>query len=140
MKQKQCNSPYGNRGMIFTLDATLAITIILFVLAITTFYITKSNQQSLPDLQTLRVGSDILTILDNNDTLDSLDANLIEDEMNSLLFNNHNMRIEINCDSDTSLQTSQNIPESGLVASGKRIFVVDNTQDYCTARFWVWRK
>lgn len=126
--------------MVFTLDATIATIIIIFALATTSFYVTKSTQQTLPDLQTLRTGSDILTSLDNRDILDSLDVGTIETEMNLLLPNIYNIRIEIACDSGTSLQTSQNIPNSGLVASGKRIFVVDATQDYCTARFWSWVK
>ena len=152
------NSSYGNKGVIFTLDVTIAIIIIVIALATTTFYVTRLNQQTISDLNTLRFGSDVLTIMDHQGLGYGITSTAGLLNMLRRSGSQYSIRIEIKCDSGfTQIIQGESlaighadlvsippgkIPESGFVGSGKRIFIVSDVapMDLCTARYWVWRK
>ena len=156
---ERCNSSYGNKGVIFTLDVTIAIFIVIIALATTTFYLTRLNQQTISDLSTLRFGSDRLTIMNHQGSLGYISVDAMSNLLDLLRGSSpYGVRIEIKCDSGLTWiiqgESSElgvavarpvppgKIPESGFVGSGKRI-IIRNRQpplDFCTARYWVWRK
>lgn len=140
MDQQSYNSLYGDKKLkkkafVFTLDAAMAVIVVVTLLLVAHYYVNRTNTESLSKIGMVRTGSDILTVLDNDGTLSTLDENSIATEMNNLLPVNYNMRIMLYCTNQT-LGISTSLPSRKFVASGKRIIVADD--DFCTARYWIW--
>src|SRR3989344_1883983 len=62
----------GKKAFIFSLDIIVAVIIVSFVLIVATFYVTKAGGEPASRLQTTRIGSDVLAMLDHNKTLETL--------------------------------------------------------------------
>ncbi len=139
MKKPQLILSYGNKGFIFTLDIAIATFLVIAFLAAGGYYISKGTEP-LPRLQMVRTGYDIIAVLDYSGALDSLDRDIINNELIEMLPPNYEMRLEINGTHPSSIiiETSS-IPEGKkFVAAGKRFFVSGNY--YETAKFYIWLK
>lgn len=139
------SSQFGNKkGFVFALDAAFAVVVFILLLLAIRYYATGFHKNTLPDIQTLRVGSDILAVLDYTGTLNTLNKNTIENKMEDLLPPNYEMKIIISgesshCDEEAG---AEDIPDDRFVASGKRFLAANpqTTTYYCTARYWIWLK
>lgn len=146
MKKQLWNSHYGNKkGFVFTLDSLIAVVISFIVLGAASGYVAKSTT-SLADMQISRTGSDIVTLLENTNSFDSLNFAAIESSLNQVLPEKYGLRINLQC-SDSDLNEvadfiiGEDIPENNFVSSGKRFFVIENSEiDYCMINYWVWKK
>jgi len=125
---------YGNRGFVFSLDITIAVVIVILILLSANQYLNKGDDDSLARLQMVKIGGDIMAILDYQDILDGLNSGVIQSEKNNLLPVNYQMRIKIDCG---NVDTLEEIPIKTNVGGGKRSFVV-NGNNFCTGRFWIW--
>ena len=140
MKKRLWNSHFGNKGIVFTIDATVALIVVITILIVSNFYIYRSVDE-LKNLEAVRIGDNIIALMEYDDTLKTLDANNIKNEMYLLLPNKYDMRVRIT-------STSQNIsiggtpPNDRFIGSGKRFSVIinENNADYLTTRFWIWLK
>ena len=134
------NLHFGNKGIIFTLDAIAALFIVLTMLLVSAVYMYRTNQE-LPNMETLRTGYDIITILDYNKTLETLDQNYIQSQMNFLLPSKYDMLINITS-TDQNLTIGNNPPTDRFVASGKRFSVIanPNTATLVNVKFFIWLK
>lgn len=63
--------PSSHRGLIFALDAAIAVSVIVIVLLNTSYYFSTSQQDSLPHLQLVKTAGDIITIMDATGELDT---------------------------------------------------------------------
>src|SRR3989344_2386991 len=144
MKNQYLNLIYGmknKKGMIFTLDSLVAVSIFLIVIATSSYYSSQSNSE-ISKLQISRTGSDISTLLENSGGLDSLDSALIENNISHVLPQNYQINLNITCQ-DKSLSTynswivGDEIPEKEFVASGRRFFVItyNNSADFCMTQY-----
>ncbi len=52
------------KGIIFALDAALAVTVVIIILINSSYYFSTSSKESLSQLQPVRIGSDIIALLD----------------------------------------------------------------------------
>ena len=141
MKKQLLNLRFGNKAYIFSLDVIIAVIIVMAVLIVSTFYITKAGGESVSKLQTVRVGSDILALFDHDGTFDNLSVDKIEVELNRVLPINYHMRIKLNCIGKDPLvvETTDIFPKDRFIGSGKRVFVT-NSSDYCIADINIWLK
>ncbi len=137
MNQQQQKLHYGNKGIIFTLDMFVAITVFLSILVVSVFYISQSSQDRLSDLQLISLGSDTVAVMDYQGVLQTMDASQIKNIRDQLLPSAYDMRILVtigNLSADTG-----NIPPSGsFIGSGKRYFV--SSSNYGEADYWIWAK
>ena len=62
------------KGVVFSLDAAIAVTVIIIILINSAYYFSTSSKESLSQLQPLRIGSDVLAILDYTGNLDEIIA------------------------------------------------------------------
>lgn len=141
MKKQFWNLHFGNKGFVFSLDIIIAITIVGAMLLVSTFYITKAGGESVSKLETIRIGADVLALLDYGGSLDTLSVDVIEVELNRILPINYHMRIKILCRGDNPIivETTDIFPKDRFIGVGKRVFVT-NTSKYCTADFGIWLK
>ncbi len=137
MKKQSYNSHYGNKGLIFTLDAAVAVIIVLVLLAGASVYISKSGETYLPRLQGTRTANDIITIMDYQNSFSNLDENSISTRIQELLPSNYNMKLYINSTLG-EIETSEELPKDKFISTGERVLVIED--DYAIARFWIWLK
>lgn len=141
MKKQLLNLRFGNRAFIFSLDIVIAIAVVMSLLMASTFYVSKAGGESVAKLQTIRIGADVLAILDYNGTLNTLDLPKMEVELNNMLPINYHMRIRSSCKGQGPLvvETTDDYPTDRFVGSGKRVFVTNSSQ-YCIATYSIWLK
>ena len=134
------------KGFVFALDAAIAVVIALMFLMTAHYYVVKAEGSSLPELQTARVGSDLMSMLDNQDLFpftDESDLENVEDELNEIAPGNYELRLEVDykceCSDEISVPDCNELKESIIcennfvignevsedrfVASGQRFFV-----------------
>jgi len=128
----------GNRGFVLSLDALIATLVVILILVASAYYIHDLDDGSFSKLQMVRTGSDILVLLEHEGFLQTLDKDGIENELMVLLPINYDMRIDVNCPSQ-SIQTSFLPPTKTMIVGGKRVLVRENLE-YCTVRYWIWLK
>lgn len=150
MARKQLsNLRYGNkRAFILTLDALLALIIVLIVLGAANSYIARS-ENVMPNIQTARIGSDIVKLLENTNSFGSLNATAIKNNMNSIIPPSYGMRLNVSwAYADTpksvnSFEVGENLPDKKSISTGKRFFVVisgGSLTHYGVVNYWVWLK
>ncbi len=141
MKKRLLSLLFGNKAFVFSLDVMIAITVVASILLLSMFYITKAGDESVSKLQTVRVGYDMLALLDNNGALDTLSVDSIAIELNRALPINYHMRIQANCKEQDPIivETTGSFPKDRFIGAGKRVFVT-NTSKYCIADFSIWLK
>mgnify|MGYP001590419510 CR=1 FL=1 len=57
------------KGIIFALDAALAVSVVIIILINSSYYFSTSSKESLSQLQPVRIGSDIMALLDFTDNI-----------------------------------------------------------------------
>lgn len=133
----------GNKkGVVLSLDAAIAVVIVSIIVIIATTYITKSNNDYTSRMQLVKIGSDIITVLDYDGALNALNSDVISSKMNNILPIGYNMKIRIETNSSIVVETTGVIPEDRYVFAGRKLLVITNSTDasYATARFWVWNR
>ena len=141
MRKQLLSLRFGNKAFVFSLDGMMAITIVASMLLFSMFYITKAGDESVSKLQTIRIGYDVMAVLDNNGALDGLSVEDIGIELNRVLPINYHMRIQANCKEQDPIivETTSAVPDNRFIGAGKRVFVT-NTSKYCIADFGIWLK
>ncbi|MDP1694981.1 MAG: hypothetical protein Q8L34_05575, partial [Candidatus Woesearchaeota archaeon] len=59
------------KGIIFALDAALAVSVVIIILINSSYYFSTSSKESLSQLQPVRIGSDIMALLDFSGDINS---------------------------------------------------------------------
>jgi hypothetical protein len=137
------------KGFIFSLDATMAIFMLVFIILATGFMLEQAETDSFSQLQSSRVGKDALAILDKEGDLQSFNQTRIEEKLSSILPHGHSMRIVVETyyyDNGTFFFISQNefgpaVPERIMVYGARRDFVGNSNfqvSNYSIARAYVW--
>ncbi len=117
------------KGFVYSLDA--AISVILFVVFISALAVLGTNQTA-PKISNVLIGSDIISALDMQGVLETLDTNEISNRLGELLPANMDMSITLNVyDSNLNLQETKqvNTDLTGNHYSGKWLFIVGNITD-----------
>ena len=130
----------NKNGFILTLDVILGMTIVFLVLMVSLFFITQGSDVSISEHQLLKIGSDIVTVMDNEKTFDSLDHETIETRMDELLPANYEMLLKIEGDfavGNGTIELGGNLPENRFRIVGKRIALTDDNV-YLKLTYFVW--
>ena len=141
MRLQFWNCKLENRGFAFSLDVMVGITLVMALLVLSTFYITKAGDESVSRLQMTRVGYDILSVLGKEGKLNRLSLEEIDSGVNRMLPINYDIRVKVECNSGEVIlvETDDVFPSDKFVSSGKVVFVTD-TEKYCMAGFNIWLK
>lgn len=138
MKKQLWNLHFGNKALIFTIDAVAASIIVITILLVCYLYLFRTSSE-IPSLSLLRTGDDIITILEYDGTIKTLNENTISLELNKILPVQYDMRIKI---FPENITIGNQIPDDRFVASGRRFFVITNetlASNHYT-QFWIWSK
>ncbi len=149
MKLSKLNSRFGNKGFVFSMDATFALIIVVFILTMANIYLILGNQATSIDVQTNKYGDDIIKILDEQGTLQTLNQATINTALQTLVPVNYDVSISVKCKrypsgTEETITAGSSVPTDKDVFSGTRIFIItnaDTTQEkYCSSRYWIWSK
>lgn len=140
MKMQSWNLRFGNKGIVFSLDAAAALIIVLFILIVSNFYMYRSVNE-LPNLEVIRTGHDIIAMMDYEGTLETLNANSIKTRMDALLPGKYDMLLKTTSENQ-NISIGGTPPNDRFIGAGKRFSVVSNQENatYLTTRFWIWLK
>ncbi|MBU0460440.1 MAG: hypothetical protein KKH52_03880 [Nanoarchaeota archaeon] len=132
----------NKKGFILTLDVILGMTIVFLVLIVSLFFITQGSAVSISDHQLLMVGSDIVGVMDQEGTLDSLDYATIETRLEEILPANYEMLLRIEGDfteGNGTIEIGGELPEERLRIVGKKVGLT-NTSVYLKLTYFVWSR
>ncbi len=62
----------AKKGLIFSLDAAVAVTVVIIMLINSSYYFSTSNRESVSQLQLIKIGNDIMRIRHLDNTLENL--------------------------------------------------------------------
>lgn len=145
MRKKSWNSQFGNKkAFILSLDAAIAVVVVFIFLAVSSYYVGKSNEDPLTRLQMIRAGSDIITVLDQQGAFENLTQTGISDEIKTILPPVYEMRLRINGtfpQQILTVETTSETLEDKFIVSGERTLVLYNEtgNDYATVKYWMWQ-
>ncbi|HLC98876.1 MAG TPA: hypothetical protein VJC00_02610 [Candidatus Nanoarchaeia archaeon] len=131
------------KAFVFSLDILIAVFIVILVMTSANRHMLNAEIDSVPNMQMVTAGSDIVALLDHEGILQTLDDDLIESEMNDLLPQNLNMMMKIAADDGTVLYLGDSPPEGRFVGSGMRFFTIKSAgavTGYAYAVYWVWAR
>lgn len=138
MKQQQSKFRYGDRAIVFTMDMFVAITVFSIAFVVSLYYVSQTAENKIAQLQMANAASDLLAVMDNNGTLQTLNSNLIEAQETALLSNAYQMRILIQTSNNNTIDVGGIAPEGRLVVTGTRYFVTSSASGQ--ARYWIWAR
>ena len=75
------------KGFVFSLDALLAISIVLIIFIALTFSLIKGQEDYLTKAMITKYTNDIIIILDQNETLDTFNETYIKEELTKIVPN-----------------------------------------------------
>ena len=138
MKKPSWNLHFGNKALIFTIDAVAASMIVITILLVSYLYLFRTSSE-IQNLSLLRTGDDIITVLEYDGTIKTLDENIILSDLNEILPIQYDMQIKI---FPENITIGNQIPDDRFVASGRRFFVItnENTSSNHFTQFWIWSK
>ena len=141
MKKQSWKLRYGNKAIIFTLDAMIALAIVLVMLIASNVYISRSINE-LNNLETLRGGYDIVSMLNYYNKLQNLNADEINNELDTLLSEKYDMILQVKTNNQNISIGGEKIPNDRFVGSGKiySVRTSETNSTYITTRFWIWLK
>jgi len=144
MRRQSWNSRFGNRkGFILALDAAIAVTIVVIIIAVSAYYTGKANEDPLTRLQMIRAGSDVIAVLDQQNIFETLEQEQIADEISSILPPAYEMRLRVNGtfpQKVLTVETTKEDPGEKFLVSGERNMVLYNAtgNHYATVKYWMW--
>ena len=148
MKIRRCA---GQRGFVFSIDATLSAFLLILVLATTVILSVQATGDPYEKLQVVRTGKDALVMLDRQGILSSGNATIVEAALNATLPKGVGAHISVSTyyyDNGTFGildvdEYGEGVPEGKSLYGASRNFVgMRNNQvaNYSSARMWIWQK
>ncbi|MBI2545683.1 hypothetical protein HYV81_00720 [Candidatus Woesearchaeota archaeon] len=140
---KSGRSGKSKKGFIFSLEMAIAVFIVSSILLFASFYATKQTEDPYLRLQAFRTAEDIVAVLDYNNILTTFNAQSIQDQLTQLLPPNYDMKLTINgtfSENGGYLETNQSLPTGTFIASGSRIIVSSDGNQFGVVTYYVWLK
>ncbi len=138
--RKQGKKNLGKKGFIFTLDLIVGMSILFTVVMITLFFVARGSEVTLAEHQFLRLGSDIVAVMDEQKMFDSLDHEAIERKMEELLPGQYEMLIRLQGNftaGNGTIEVGGEIPAERLLISGRRAALTDD-DTYLKVTYFMW--
>ena len=134
-KRELLNFHCGNRAFIFSLDVFLALIIVLLFIFASLFFGLNMNEENFAVIQHTKIADDAFSVMDYNKRFDSLDKNIIRNNIGKVLPDNYNASFRIEC--ENKIIEDINGRNNTFIVSGERVIVTDE-MDYCRMRYWLW--
>ncbi len=135
------------KGIVFTLDVTIALILVIAILLLANFYINKAKGPALAKLQLVKRGSDILLQLNQQNVLDTLDPAKISYNLTNTIPRTYDMSLLIYNITlyapGYTISIGNPIPETSRLGSGKMVFALSEgkiIRGYYTVRYYIWPK
>lgn len=135
----------NKKGLVFTIDSLLAAIIFFMIISASSFYILKSESE-MSKVHISRVGSDVITLLENKGIFNGLDELAIENNLSDILPLNYKLNLNLTCEdkdliSSTTIVVGDEIPEKEFISSGRRFFVITDTSsiNFCMVQYRIWQ-
>lgn len=143
MKTKKQHWTYHfgkTKGFVLTLDMLIAATILIIVIAFTTYISANTAEDKLAIIQPSYIISDAINFLDNNQTLQTKNPETIENALNTMVPASFSYRIQITYSkSSTAIDIGNEIQKGVFVSTGKHYFYSGNNE-LGIVRYWIWPK
>lgn len=140
-------------GFVFTIDATLALCLLIIILASAVFLSIQAAEDPYGKLQVARLGKDVLVAVERQGVLASGNSTLIGSTMASTLPSSIGTHLEISTyyysgaggsfNFINATEYGEEIPENRTTHGARWDFVsMRNGQvaNYSIARMWIWQK
>ena len=131
------------KGQLLTIDSVIAITLVAIILITATNYVTLSKKDVLPELNSVRIGYDLLTLLDNTNSFEGTDMSELLNNLDRLVPATYEMKIRLTLKDENPEETvSQDVPIDRFIGTGERVFVIKDGEElkFGIARFFIWSK
>ena len=130
----------GKQGFIFTLDVALGMIVVFAIVIITLFFVSRGSEVSLGEYQLQLVGGDIVRVMDEHGTFDSLSHDPIQDEMSILLPESYDMLLRVEGsfpEGNGTIEVGGELPANRFIISGQRAALTSNGT-YLLITYFVW--
>lgn len=130
------------KGFILTLDLIVGMAIFFTAVLISLFLVSRGSEVSIAEHHLLRVGSDVVAIMDEQKVFDSLDPSIIRDKMRELLPGNYEMLVGVQGNFDEgngTIEVGNEIPQQRLMISGRRA-ALTNDNVYLKITYFIWTR
>lgn len=127
----------GKRGVVFTLDAFIATLLFTTVL----FYLIFSFKERTISPHIEDIATDVVTILDYNDTFSETSPASIEAALNNTLPTGYRMQVNITKNSKVTLSTSAKLPLNRDISCNRRVVAITsggNIIDFGMLKYCIW--
>jgi hypothetical protein len=139
----------GRRGFVLTLDAAIAMFVVLSVLAYSDALLNDSRVGQWSEYRLLVAGQDIAAALYSRGMLQSADQAALETAVNESLPPNYGMKLEVRSYrliagqfvNTKTVNVGPPVPDSAVQAGGRRTFITfsgGGVDSYGVAEYWVW--
>ncbi len=137
------------RGFILTLDAIIAVFVVVTILAYANTQLNKSKVTQWSQYQMKQTGDDIVLMMKNDGTLQTLDSETIESALTNVAPANYQMRMHITKYAiveavlvpTQTIDVGPDVEDSSLRTYGKQTFLIftqDDVSSYNTVEYWIW--
>ena len=150
MKSKKSEYSLANKGFIFSLDAAIALIIVILMISFTNYYLNRAEDATLSDLQLVKTGNDVFKLMDEERILQDMALNGETDKdaesiMSDLGFDtdiiivNFEMKISTTCYkiineaeiqpmTPINFETNPEPPGDRFIGSGTRYFFIPHRE------------
>ncbi len=138
MKQRLFKFHYGSKGVAFTIDVMVALTVFLLAIVVSLFQVSQAPENKIGQIQMSAAASDLMAALDNTGALQTFDESIIANKTKELLQPGYDMRIVIYTNETEGLEVGRLAPQEEFTLSGVRYFASEDQKGQ--ARYWIWVK
>ena len=131
------------RGFMFSFDAGMGVVIAILIIYLASDYLSRYEQDPLPKLHSVRLGADLVTMLDYNNSFSSLNPAEWEEEMDTLLPKKYNMTLNVTLANGSYYNTSHVPPPDRFIGTGSKFTVITNdsgVEQAALVSFKIWEK
>ena len=143
---------YGNKSFVMTMDAIIAVIIVILFLSFANLFFLKGQQSSAQELQMIKYGSDVVRILDSEQLFDEVvllggNFSIVSNRTQNISLKNYQMKFAIVDFGKIGNITEEDIPipQDRFIGGGEYVIAVTNTtnntiKSYNRVRYWIWLK
>ncbi len=118
------------------MDVAVALIIVFALLYIANFFVIGKSETNYENLQLVRIGSDMVNLLEFNDLLDSPNSEAISDYLDNNLPPQYSINLIGKGNPSCVFESGDTPPEKDTIVAGKEYFKTDS--DYCILEYRIW--
>jgi hypothetical protein len=136
------------KGFVFSIDAIFAVSIMVLFITVSFMIMTESSADAYANLQMVRLGRDLLAVLEKSGTFALWDRDALDNAMEASLPRGAGFHLQMDTytyvNSTFALvesgQYGQPLPRNTNIYGARRDFVTQRAgeTEYTIARLWIW--